>query len=146
MSESTETTRLKFKYHELPAEQKLTLLERVRRRLEAEGDILFAYVHGSFIEKDAFRDLDVAIWLKDAGEAFHYAVELSAKLEIEIRAPVEVHALNEAPLPFKHHVFKTGRLLFSRNESLRLRLNDEVARQYQDLKQLTEIALKSTLS
>jgi hypothetical protein len=45
--------------------------------------------------------------------------------------------LNEAPLPFKHHVFTTGILLFSKDEMLRHRIIDQVMKEYIDLK-LTE--------
>lgn len=142
MSGSVDVAEPAFRYRQLSAERKLKLLERLRGRLEGVSAVVFAYVHGSFADRDSFRDLDVAIWIRDPGEAFYYTVDFSAKLEVEMGVPVDVQVLNEAPLPFKRHVFTRGRLLFSGDESLRLRLVDEAVRQYADLKQLTEIVSK----
>lgn len=139
MSGFADLTKLEFKCHELSDERKLELLGRVRMRLEAVGEVLFAYVHGSFIERSSFRDLDVAVWIRNPEEAFHYTVDFSAELGVEVGVPVDVQVLNEAPLPFRHYIFTRGKLLFCRDEDLRLRLADEVLRQYADLKLLTKI-------
>jgi len=135
--------RPEFRYRKLQAEERHELLEGVRRKLEGVAEILFAYAHGSFIEKDSVRDLDVATWIKDLSQAFHYTVDFSARLEVEIGIPVDVQVLNEAPLPFRHQVFTSGRLLFSRDEALRVRLVDEATRQYLDLERLTEVASRA---
>ena len=143
MSGSMDIAKLEFKYRKLSDEQKLKLLERLKGRLKEAGAVVFAYVHGSFMERDSFRDLDVAIWIRNPGKAFYYTVDFSAKLEVEMGVPVDVQVLNEAPLPFKHYIFTRGRLLLSRDENLRLRLVNEVVRQYVDLKQLIETASKN---
>ena len=126
----------KFNYRKLSTEEKIKLLNELRAKLEAVNDVSFAYVYGGFIERDFFRDLDVAVWLKNPSEAFHYAVDFSAKLEIEMKVPVDLQVLNQAPLPFKFHVFTKGKLLFSKDEKLRAELADEIIREYLDLKQL----------
>jgi uncharacterized protein YutE (UPF0331/DUF86 family)/predicted nucleotidyltransferase len=128
---------LEFRYYELSAEEKARLLDFLRKRLEGIDDIIFAYVHGGFLERSFFRDVDVAVWLSDVGKAFYYTVNFSAKLEVEAGLPVDLHVLNEAPLPFKHHVFTTGMLLFSKDEELRHRIVDQTIKEYIDLK-LTE--------
>jgi uncharacterized protein YutE (UPF0331/DUF86 family)/predicted nucleotidyltransferase len=128
---------LEFRYYELSAEEKARLLDFLRKRLERVDDIIFAYVHGGFLERSFFRDVDVAVWLSDVGKAFYYTVNFSAKLEVEAGLPVDLHVLNEAPLPFKHHVFTTGMLLFSKDEELRHRIVDQTIKEYIDLK-LTE--------
>lgn len=130
---------LEFRRLDLPEEDRLGLLRRLKGKLEKEGGILFAYVYGSFLEGRPFKDLDVAIWIEDSSKAFYYTVDFSARLEVELKVPVDVQVLNEAPLPFKHHIFTRGRLLFSREERLRMRLADEAIRQYLDLKRLREI-------
>lgn len=136
MSEFSDVAKLKFNYLKLSAEERLKLLEKLKKELKGVTEISFAYVHGGFIERDFFRDLDVAVWLKNSHRAFHYTVSFSAKLEIKMRVPVDLQVLNGAPLPFKFHVFTRGRLLFSKDESLRVRLADEVVREYIYLKQL----------
>jgi hypothetical protein len=135
--------RPEFKYLEMTAEQRLELLKGLVETLEGVPEVLFAYVHGSFVERPFFRDLDVALWLRDSSKAFYYTVDFSATLEVEVGVPVDLQVLNEAPLPFKFHVFAEGRLLFSRDEGLRMRLVDETLRHYFDIKLLTESVLES---
>lgn len=138
-----DTANLEFKYRRMSADQKLKLLEGLRARLEGDSGIAFVYVHGGFVDRDSFRDVDVAMWVGDPGKAFYYTVDFCAKLEAEMGVAVDVQVLNEAPLPFRYYVFTRGRLLFSRDENLRLRLVDEVVRQYADLKQLMEITSRN---
>ncbi len=127
-----------IKYRRLSERDKAKLLEGLREKIEGDGEVVFAYVHGGFVEASSFRDVDLAIWIKDSSKAFHYTVDFSVKLEIEVGIPIDVQVLNEAPLPFKYHVFTRGKMLFSRDESLRLKLVDETVRQYVDVKLLIE--------
>ncbi|MEM3693335.1 MAG: hypothetical protein QXI39_04875 [Candidatus Bathyarchaeia archaeon] len=59
-----DTAKLEFRYHKLSDEQKLKLLEKLKGSLEGASEVVFSYAYGSFIERDSFRDLDVAIWIK----------------------------------------------------------------------------------
>jgi hypothetical protein len=63
---------LEFRYHKLSAEEKARLLDFLRKRLEGIDDIIFAYVHGGFLERSFFRDVDVAFWISDLEKAFYY--------------------------------------------------------------------------
>jgi predicted nucleotidyltransferase len=125
---------LEFRYYKLSAEEKARLLDFLRKRLEGIDDIIFAYMDGGFLERSFFRDVDVAVWMSDVEKAFYYTVDFSAKLEVEAGFPVDLHVLNEAPLPFKNHVFTTGMLLFSKDEELRHRIVDQTIKEYIDLK------------
>lgn len=109
----------------------------MRKELEDIDDIVFAYVHGSFIGRNIFRDVDVAVWVRDLGKAWYYEVDLSAKLEVKLGIPIDIHVLNQAPLPFKHHVFTRDKLLFSRDGRTRIEIVDETIRQYIDVRLLT---------
>jgi len=75
MNEFTEMTKLQFRYRRLPAKDKAELLDSLKKVLDRGNKIMFAYVHGSFVERDSFRDLDVAIWINDRSKAFHYTVD-----------------------------------------------------------------------
>jgi hypothetical protein len=59
--------------------------------------------------------------------------------------PIDIQVLNEAPLPFKFHVFTNGKLLYSRNENLRIEKADQSLRNYLDLKQLTALISKGCM-
>ena len=89
--------------------------------LKERKEILFAYLHGSFLE-DYFRDVDVAIYVKemrDKRAVLEYELVLERVLEEVIRFPSDVRILNNAPLAFRFGVLKKGILLFSRNERVR---------------------------
>lgn len=141
MREADELMGFDFRTLRMGAEEQRRLLRDVRRLLEDVEGVVFAYAHGSFLEPGSFRDLDVALWVKDAGEAFRYTVDLSARLEAEVGVPVDIHVLNEAPLPFKRHVFTHGELLLSSDDEYRLNVLDETLRKYFDLEQLNRAAV-----
>ena len=138
MSDYAGLAEMELKYRSMPECERLKLVERLRERLAEDSGVVFAYVHGGFLEREWFRDVDVAVWVRDPRDAFYYAVEFSAKLEVELGVPVDVQVLNEAPLPFKYRVFTRGRLLFSRDERLRLEVVDRTVRSYMDFKKLIE--------
>ena len=136
---------LKLRYHELPVEERVKLLNLLRERLEPKDDIVFAYVHGGLVERKMFRDVDVAVWIRNPEMSFYYTVDFSARLEVELGHPVDLHVLNEAPLPFKYRVFTRGKLLFSRDEGLRAAVVDKTIREYIDLIKLTETSINCAL-
>ncbi|PUA34191.1 MAG: hypothetical protein B9J98_00945 [Candidatus Terraquivivens tikiterensis] len=126
-----------FKYYELSPEEKARLMRSIGEELGFIDGIVFAYLHGGFLERPFFRDVDIAVWVSDPEKAFEYTVDLSASLETKLGFPVDLHVLNEAPLPFKYHVFARGKLLFSRDEWLRATVVDENMRKYLDLMEAT---------
>lgn len=114
----------------------------LQRRLESRPEIVFAYLHGSFVSSGPYRDVDVAVWVNPAREPDHgtrYTLDLALALEQGLGARVDVQVLNDAPLAFRYHALD-GQLLFTRGEEfldeLRARTWDEyfdfapLARQY----------------
>jgi len=55
---------MKEKQFEIDMQKKEDIIYRIERYLEKRPDLLFAYVHGSFISQEKSRDIDVAIYLK----------------------------------------------------------------------------------
>jgi len=49
---------------------------------------------------------------------------------------VDLRILNTAPVEFQYEVVKTGRLVFARDESLRIAFEADVLAKYLDLKHL----------
>jgi len=52
------------KYFQADADRRKAAAEDIRAFLETLPDILLAYLHGSFIREERFRDIDVAAYLK----------------------------------------------------------------------------------
>ena len=140
MKDSRDASPVEIEYYRLNIEEKERLLKSLVGRLENMEGVVFAYVYGSFIEMDAFRDVDVAVWIENPGDAFSYEVDLSARLEADLKKPIDIHVLNRSPLPFRQEIFTGGRLLFSKDEERRIRLIDETLRQYADVRMLNATA------
>jgi len=104
-----------FKYFELSQEEKQKIIEKIKELLISDKNILFAFIHGSFLRKTPFRDIDVALFLSD-GDPFDYVIKKSVYLETHIGYPIDIHVLNEAPITFEYYVVTEGKLLFTRNK------------------------------
>ncbi len=85
--------------------------------LKNKEEIIFAYVHGSFLEND-FRDIDIAVYLKPIKKYLKYELYVEREIEDIVGYPVDVRFLNNAPLSFRFNVIKNGFLLFSKNEQI----------------------------
>ena len=85
--------------------------ERVTRALiavlEAEPNLEFAWLHGSFLATAGFHDIDVGVHLSGGAEVrFRLGLDLAVRLDREARFPVDVRVLNDAPVTFLFHVFR----------------------------------------
>jgi len=134
------------------------ILHTVQQALETQSKVVFAYVYGSFLENRPFHDIDVAVYLDLADEdekkisqfvldlAFHLEEALARTLDrVGVHLPVDVRALNRAPLRFCYHVFR-GKLLFSRDEALRAQQIERTIYRYLDIKPLRLRALKEAMT
>ncbi|MFZ2054330.1 MAG: nucleotidyltransferase domain-containing protein [Candidatus Aminicenantales bacterium] len=110
------------------------LTNLIKDALLARGEILFAYIHGSFLSLSDFRDIDVALFVNprevNSRQAFDYSFRLSVELSHLAAQEIDIQIMNYAPLGFRHSVFKNGRLLFSRDETLRTDLLEGAALEY----------------
>ncbi|KUG19031.1 MAG: nucleotidyltransferase domain-containing protein [Methanomicrobiaceae archaeon] len=62
------------------------------------------------------------------------------------RYEVDLRMLNSAPVEFQYEVVKTGRIVFARDESLRIAFEAEVLAKYLDLKHLYDRMDRSILA
>ncbi|RLF03663.1 MAG: sugar transporter [Thermoprotei archaeon] len=109
----------------MPQEKRDKLLEAISRRLEERGELLLAVVHGSFIESEVFRDLDVAVYTGGAvapDQWFVYADELEEYLVKLAGFAVDVQVLDYAPPSFRAAVLSSGIVLLERVPGLRAML------------------------
>ena len=107
--------------HTVSRKQRDEIQKGIADVLKDGGDIMFAYLHGSFLE-GAFQDIDVAVYLpRTTGkrDALKYELRLERELKENTGFPVDVRILNYAPLSFRFNVIKNGVLLFSKNEETR---------------------------
>jgi len=108
---------------------KRLLVKKTTNFLEKKQEILFAYLLGSFLTRDDFRDIDIGIFLDPQKiseiDFLRYELELAVKAENRIKpgelfkryVPIDIKVLNDAPVTFRYSVSR-GELLFSRDNDI----------------------------
>lgn len=88
----------------------------------------FAYLHGSSIQSDKNRDIDIALYLSPAlyssltkkkSLSFDLLMPLESELEQLVHIPIDCQILNSAPLSFRYRVVNSGKVLLDKNQALR---------------------------
>jgi len=132
--------------HVINKEQREEIKKKMADFLWENPDIIFAYLHGSFLEDD-FRDIDVAVYLTKISErkALQYELNLENELNKLAGFWADVRILNHAPLSFRFNVIKSGILLFSKDERVRCDFECLTIVEYHDLDFLRSIYRKEAL-
>ena len=138
---------MKSIYFQISSQAKEEIITHIRSFLEKVPDLLFAYVHGSFITDEKFRDIDVAIYLKAAPLS---PLQMELELETELlgvvnKCPVDVRILNDAPLSFRYNVIKHGKPLVVIDDDARSDFEENVFSQYFDFVPYRKLYLKKAL-
>ncbi len=114
--------------------QKKKIFTQLKEILIERDEILFAYIHGSFLDNLPFHDIDVALYVDpkevDSSQSFDYSLGLSVELTQKLGKDIDTKVMNYAPVGFQHSVYKNGKLLFSREDSLRLDLLEKNSLDY----------------
>lgn len=130
--------------------KKERILEQIKNILMKRNEILFAYVHGSFLDKSPYHDIDIALYVipevVDCLDSFDYSRGLFAELEKKMGLEIDAKVMNNASLGFRHSVFKNGRLLFSKDENLRLELMEKDSLEYMDFYELSLQFIRDSVS
>jgi len=100
--------------------EKEEIVRRVVEVLKNEEKVAFAYLFGSFLFGKYFNDIDLAVYV--VGEVdTNFEEKLALKLEKEIGMEFDVFIINDKPTLFLSEVFRKGKLIFSRDEELRVK-------------------------
>lgn len=120
----------------------------IRVYLQSCSSVSFAFVHGSFLEeKGSFGDIDIAVFFDDRnvqGDLLDLCLVLSACLSSLVHLPVDVHALNDSGIGFRHEATR-GKLLLTRDEENSFDFMEKTWMEYFDLKPLLEENLRDLL-
>jgi len=123
-------------------DERQELVRAIRARLALEPDILFAYLHGSFVTEDSFRDIDVGI-LTGPDKGFSFESTLTADLSSALGHEIEVRLLHRAPVEFQMAVLQGGQLLFCRDEAARRDFIERVGRRYREYAHFRNLFLEA---
>ncbi|MEF8848834.1 MAG: nucleotidyltransferase domain-containing protein [Candidatus Thermoplasmatota archaeon] len=113
---------MKKKLYRIKETEKKQIQKKIKNLLKKKKPITFAYLHGSFITKDVFRDIDIAIYLSNRfnkKKSLRYELSLEEKLSKNTGFICDVRILNQAPVSFSYSVIKKGIILFSKDETKR---------------------------
>lgn len=126
---------------------KKAVKEAIRAVFKKHEEILFAYLHGSFVKKDAFRDIDVAIYLERMpASVLEYELQMETDLMKALKKYiVDVRVLNGAPLSFKYNVIKDGIVLLSKDDDKRADFEEKTIVLYLDFLPYRKLYLRETL-
>jgi uncharacterized protein len=112
-----------------------------------------AYIFGSFLEREEFNDIDIALLLSeehdlDPYKSLKFSLRVAGELERQIKPRFEfdVKILNCSPTDFQFEVIKKGKVIFSRAESRRVDYEFEVISTYLDLKYMYDFLDKKFLA
>ena len=120
------------------------LRSRLSQSLAAHPEIDFAYIFGSLADGMAYRDMDVAVFLRPAPapEAVSdYEMDLSAELTLALHVDVDVHVLNNAPRGFQYAVLQ-GRPLLVRDEERLIDFVEEFGPEVMEFAYLDDLDLR----
>jgi predicted nucleotidyltransferase len=98
------------------------LISKIRKLLLERESVLFAYIYGSFLSEEFFRDIDLALYFDSTAfqgsyDMFTYCLTLSAECDLATSGVMfDLRPLNLAPLPFKFDVVTNGRIIYARDE------------------------------
>lgn len=124
------------------------IIEELRYHLSEEKSIIFAYLHGSFLDTTDFNDLDIAIYLDEEAsiksDPIDLEISMSLKIDKFLHLPVDVKILNFAPLSFRYHATR-GNLIISRDETVREEFICRTWSEYFDFQPVSRIYLQEAL-
>ncbi|MFZ5599021.1 MAG: nucleotidyltransferase domain-containing protein [Bacillota bacterium] len=134
--------------HSLPAQRREEILNSIRAHLQSCSSVLFAFVHGSFLEEQlSFMDIDIAVFFDDRNiqdDLLDLCLELSAHLSSLVHFPVDVHALNDSSIGFRHEA-TSGKLLLTKDEDNSFEFMEKTWMEYFDLKPFLKENLRDLL-
>ena len=127
--------------------EKGRLTETVSGLLAEKEYILFAYLFGSFVTAESFRDIDVAVYVRDKPEkSVVLELEIEKELENALRMPADVRIINHAPLSFIYNVLKNKILAVDRDKAFRADFEGLIFKEYFDLSYLRKEYLREIIN
>ncbi len=122
----------------LKEKDKDSLVQSIKNKLADNKKINFAYLFGSFIEQDYFRDIDVAVFLysdflPELNFIFEEDLAKSLMCELPKNFPVDIRILNSSSISFQYNAIR-GKLLVDKDPEIRYELISYVLSRHFDLK------------
>jgi len=138
------------KPRDLSTEERERIKEVLSRFLGEMEEVLFAYLHGSFVEGRPFHDIDMGVFVEESKvpkeKALDFEISTSLKLEEIIKMPTDVRVINFAPISFKYEVIKGGKLILTKEDEKRVDFETSTYSAYFDFAPYLNRYLKEVLT
>ncbi len=89
----------------------------LKQYLLQQGEVMFAYLFGSFVQGKQYRDIDIAIYTESKPELIRLGI-IQAELSQRTRVDTDLTCLNNLPAKnpsLAYDIVTHGMLLFSKN-------------------------------
>lgn len=130
-----------FKENNIDEKRREKIIRRIKDYFLDKDDVVFAYIHGSFIESRRFRDIDIAIFMKNPMREIELESDLSYELTDKTGYPVEIMIINNASIAFQMAVLRKGRLLLSKADDVRADFIENTSRRYREFSHFRNLIL-----
>jgi len=120
--------------------------DKITDYLGRRDEVLFAYIFGSFAERDNYHDIDIAVYLKDDFDKndfkkFPYGYEsgVTADLNLLVRKDVDFVVMNSAEILIQKRIIDRGKRILSKDERKRISYENYIRKLYIDMAHLRNI-------
>jgi len=120
--------------------------EKLKKALEKHPEVVFAYLHGSVLETEYPRDVDVALYVEGIENPLEYELSIAVELERCLGKEIDVRILNDAPPAFRYRVVSRGEVILSRDEEKRLSFVERTVEEYLDFEPMERSAMRELLA
>ncbi|MDR8393398.1 nucleotidyltransferase domain-containing protein [Aliifodinibius sp. S!AR15-10] len=113
---------------------KQTIRAEIKRYLADQHEILFAYIFGSFVEEERFRDIDIAIYTGTELDLLRLGL-METELGERVSKSVDLTCLNNMPgnhPAFVYAIVTNGELLLNKNPQHHTRFKKKTLLHYFD--------------
>ncbi|MDW7650944.1 MAG: nucleotidyltransferase domain-containing protein [Bacillota bacterium] len=107
--------------------------------LEKYPQIRLGYVFGSYLCRQNFRDVDIAILLDTGADRSPFAAgALGCRIgeALSLGCDVDLKILNDSPIEFRYAIVRGGCLFYARNEKERVDFEIQVTDDYLDYREI----------
>jgi predicted nucleotidyltransferase len=117
------------------------VIHLIKAVLVQDGRVVFAYVYGSFVRGESFRDIDIGVHVRNPEEnPFVISSDIKTQLSFISRKEgfgftadqFDVRIINDAPFTFLKRIFKEGILLIDLDPELRTDIVEQVSMKYRE--------------
>ena len=115
------------------------ILERLKKNLQAEGNILVAYIFGSFLEQrlTSESDVDIAVLFREESVPDGFGMlDLAARLSRGAGREVDLLCLNNAGPIIAMQVLRKGKIIVERDAQKRVEFQVRLISRYDDVKRV----------